>query len=390
MIKITDKSFCSGCSACSSACPENCITMQRDEEGFKYPVIEDKLCVNCGLCENVCPIINNKTVCDEIKIAYAAVNTNDEIRLGSSSGGVFYAIAMAVIKNGGVIFGAKFDDEFSVIHDFTDSIEGLSNFQGSKYVQSDIGEMYIKAKVFLDEGKQVLFSGTPCQIGGLKSFLKTDYENLICQDIICHGVPSPMVWDKYLKFREQKASSKAKNIFFRNKDFGWKRFSIKFEFEKNSKYTQFLDKDPYMISFLKNASLRPSCFNCAFKTEDRQADITLADLWGVENIIPEMNDNKGTSLVIVHSKKGKNLFKELSDQIKYFEVDFKNAISYNSPMIKSVPKNNIRDAFLKEIMEKPFDKIVKKYLGESFFSKTKKVVKRCIIKFKKILVQKSR
>ena len=388
MIKIIDKSLCSGCSACSMVCPKNCISMQRDEECFKYPKIDNKLCVDCGFCEKICPIINNETVYDEIRISYAAVNTNDEIRLGSSSGGVFYAIATAIIKNGGVVFGAKFDDEFRVIHDFTDNIEGLSDFQGSKYVQSDIGETYIKAKQFLKEGKQVLFSGTPCQIGGLKAFLRKDYDNLICQDIICHGVPSPMVWDKYLKFREQKAASNTKNVFFRNKNFGWKRYSVKFEFERNSKYTQFLDKDPYMVSFLKNASLRPSCFNCAFKTEGRQADITLADFWVIENILPQMDDNKGTSLVIVHSEKGKNLFEGLSEKINFSETDFKKAIFYNSSMIKSVSKNNIRDSFLKEIKEKPFDKTVNKYLGESFYIKIKKIAKRCLKKCEKILIKK--
>ena len=388
MVEIIDKTFCSGCSACSMACPKKHITMQSDEEGFKYPKIDDKLCVDCGLCENVCPIINNETVCDEIKISYAAVNKDERIRLGSSSGGVFYAISQSVIENGGVVFGAKFDDDFRVVHDFADNIDGLSKFQGSKYVQSDIGETYIKAKKFLEEGKQVLFSGTPCQIGGLKAFLRKDYDNLICQDIICHGVPSPMVWEKYLKFREQKASSKVKNIFFRNKKFSWKRFSVEFEFENNSKYIEFSNDDPYMISFLKNVSLRPSCFNCAFKTEDRLADITLADFWGIENIQPQMDDNKGTSLVIVHSEKGRKLFKNLFEKIEFSEVDFKKAILYNSAMTKSVPKNNVRDAFLKEIKDKPFDKTVNKYLGDRLPIKIKKIAKISLIKFKKILIRK--
>ena len=388
MIKIIDKSLCSGCSACSMACPKNCISMQRDEEGFKYPKIDDKLCIDCGLCEKVCPIINNETVCDEIKISYAAVNKDERIRLGSSSGGVFYSISQAVSENGGGVFGAKFDDDFRVVHDFADNIDGLSKFQGSKYVQSDIGEAYIIAKQFLEDGKQVLFSGTPCQIGGLKAFLRKDYDNLICQDIICHGVPSPMVWEKYLEFREQKSKSKSKNIFFRDKTFGWNRFSLKFEFENNLKYIKLLDKDPYMISFLKNASLRPSCFNCAFKTEDRQADITLADFWGIENVLPQMDDNKGTSLVIVHSEKGRELFENLSKKIKFFETDFKKSILYNSAMTKSVPKNNIRDSFLREIKDKPFDKTVNKYLGESLSFKIKQTAKRCLIKCKKILIKK--
>ena len=167
-----------------------------------------------------------------------------------------------------------------------------------------------------------------------------------------------------------------------------KHIKSKFDFEKNSEYIQFLDKDPYMISFLKNASLRPSCFNCAFKTEDRQADITLADFWGIENVLPQMDDNKGTSLVIVHSEKGKKLFENLSKKIKFFETDFKKSILYNSAMTKSVPKNNIRDSFLREIKDKPFDKTVNKYFREGFYIKIKKIAKRCLIKCKKILIKK--
>lgn len=378
MIEISDKSLCSGCAACSMACSKKCITMQSDEEGFRYPVVDNKICINCGLCEKTCPIINKKDSQDGIRISYAAINKDENIRLSSSSGGIFYALAQIVIEDDGIVFGAKFDDGFRVVHDFADNIDDLSKFQGSKYVQSDVRESYVKAKNFLDEGKRVLFTGTPCQIGGLKAFLRKDYDNLICQDIICHGVPSPMVWDKYLKFREQRAISKSKDIFFRNKDFGWKRYSVKFNFENNSKYVESLDKDLYMISFVKNASLRPSCFNCAFKTEDRQADITLADFWGIENILPEMYDNKGTSLVIVHSQKGKKIFDNLFEKIDFYEVDFKKAIFYNSAMIKSVPYNSIRKIFLREITDKTFDKTVNKYLGDKLLLKIKKILKKCL------------
>lgn len=214
MITIQDKTKCSGCHACAQVCPKQCIAMEVDTEGFWYPVVDTALCVECGLCETSCPIqhplANNKTENDIT--AYAAVNKNDEIRLQSSSGGIFTLIASEVIHQGGVVFGAAFDKTFAVGHQYTETIDGLAVFRGSKYVQSRIGDTYKQAEAFLKDGRTVLFTGTPCQIGGLLVYLKQDYDNLITQDIICHGVPSPMVWQSYIKYREKNAVSATRSM----------------------------------------------------------------------------------------------------------------------------------------------------------------------------------
>lgn len=199
MINIEDKSLCCGCGACLQVCPKHCITFVQDEEGFLYPFVNEKICVDCGLCEKVCPVINQNTPCDRPLQTYAAVNKNDSKRMMSSSGAAFRSIAEIVIQDNGVVFGAKFDDDWSVIHDCTETLEGLVAFQGSKYVQSKIGDCYLRAKAYLDQGRKVLFSGTPCQIAGFNLFLRKPYSNLITVDLICHGVPSPRVWDEYLK-----------------------------------------------------------------------------------------------------------------------------------------------------------------------------------------------
>ena len=198
MIILSSKYDCCGCEACAQRCSHNAIKMVRDNEGFLYPEIDMHICTDCGLCEKVCPIINQSEQKVPI-ISYAAQNNDESIRLQSSSGGVFTLLATETINNGGVVFGAKFDEQWNVIHDYVETIEGLANFRGSKYVQSQIGKCYKKTELFLKNGREVLFSGTPCQIAGLKKYLIKEYKKLICVDIICHGVPSPMVWTQYIK-----------------------------------------------------------------------------------------------------------------------------------------------------------------------------------------------
>ncbi len=380
MINILEKKNCSGCSACAAICPKDCITMQVDEEGFKYPKVNNDECVKCGLCENICPVINPKEVLNNIPSAYATLNLNNEIRNQSSSGGIFYLLAEYVISLGGIVFGAKFDDDFRVVHDFADNLTDIKNFMGSKYLQSDMGKNYLKVKEFLNKGRIVLFTGTPCQIGGLKAFLGKDYENLICQDIICHGVPSPKVWKKYIEYRESKVKVKLLRTFFRHKKYGWKMYSLQFEFSNCNEYIQKHNEDLYMRSFLRNLDLRPSCYDCAFKNVSREADITLADFWGISDVAPEMDDDKGTSLVIVHSEKGKNLLDKIQSKIRLLQVDFYKAIEHNPSMIQSEAYNPKRNAFMKEIVVKPFDKVVKKYCKEKFTVKVKRKLKQMINK----------
>ena len=249
MLTIINKKDCVS-ATCSNICPQNCISMESDEEGFGYPKVDYEKCIECTLCIKVCPVINKVVVQNEPS-AYACINNNEAIRLESSSGGLFSLIAEQVIEDGGVVFGASFNKELEVEHSFVETKEELGKLRGSKYVQSRIGETYKKAKEILDLGRKVLFTGTPCQIGGLKSYLGKSYSNLLCVDIVCHGVPSPLVWKKYVDYRQEKAGSAVQRISFRRKDDGWKRYSVSFLFKNNTEYRETLDKDLYMRAFLK-------------------------------------------------------------------------------------------------------------------------------------------
>lgn len=381
MNKIINMTNCSGCSACFNACPKNCITMKESKEGFWYPEIDTGLCINCGMCEKVCPILKGYKGNPKGK-AYAAMNKNEDIRTKSSSGGIFTLLAEHIINKGGVVFGAAFDEDFSVKHIAVKSVENLEKLRGSKYLQSEIGDAYKRAKKLLDSGRWVLFSGTPCQISGLKSYLDKPYENLIIEDLICHGVPSPKVWDRYVKFRESRALSKADKVTFRNKKYGWKNYLVSFDFKSKARYSKAVGEDSYMKAFLSDLCLRPSCYDCHSKSLERESDITLADFWGIENVAPDMDDNKGTSLVLINSEKGEKLFDAIKDGIKYKEVDIDEAVRYNSAAYKSAEKPKTRDKFMKEIMEDDFEKTVKKHTKVNFFNRNlrrlKTIVKKII------------
>ena len=377
MINVSVKGNCSGCHACASVCPKKCITMKRDPEGFLYPHADNSVCVECGLCEKVCPLLNRETKKEkQYPEAYAVVNSEAEIRETSSSGGVFTLIAEYILEQGGVVFGAAFNDKNEVEHIYTEDKKELYKLRGAKYVQSLIGDTYVQAKAFLEDGKKVLYTGTPCQIGGLKSFLGKEYDNLFCQDIICHGVPSPDVWKKYLEYREKKAGSKIKEISFRNKKHGWKKYSVKFIFENNSVYSKKASEDLYMRGYLSDLCLRPSCYQCEFKSLERQADITLADFWGIENIIPKMDDDKGTSLVLVHSEKGAELLSEVCRKAEAEVVDLQKAVSYNGAAVKSTRLPELRENFLKDIKTGDFEKVVNLYTVKKSF--VKKVLRKCL------------
>ena len=379
MIEIKDKSNCSGCHACANACLKNCIDLISDEEGFWYPQVDKGKCIDCGLCKKVCPIIH-KWQPDESRTtkAIAAINMNDDIRLKSSSGGVFTLIAEEIINQGGVVFGAAFADDFrSVHHICVDNTDDLNKLRGSKYVQSKIGDSYKQAKDYLDSGRTVLFTGTPCQIGGLYSYLRKQYDNLLTQDIICHGVPSPMVWEKYVDEREQKAASTTQRMIFRHKKYGWKSYAVLFEFSNNTAYVKNHREDSFMKAFLLNSSLRPSCYACSFRGIKRQADVTLADFWGVHNVAPNMDDDKGTSLILIHSIKGKKLFDNISDKIRSLEVDTEVITRFNPAIIKSVLANKKRSAFFKAIQRADcFEKAVKKVSKESIYIQARNIASK--------------
>lgn len=381
MITIKDKSKCCGCFACMNICPKNAIIMQEDEQGFKYPKIDKDKCVNCNLCEKVCPIINNKKNDFKQKV-YAVINKNEKERLDSSSGGIFILLAKEIIKRNGIVFGAAFDKEFKVNHIGVEKEEDLIKLQGSKYLQSNINDTYKKAKMLLEKDRYVLFTGTSCQIEGLKSYLRKDFEKLYTQDIICHGVPSPKVWKKYLEYQKNQHKENIRNISFRNKDKGWILYQTKILFDTKT-YSNPLNKDLYMKAFLKNICLRDSCYNCSFKNKYRNADITLADYWGVNNIHPKMDDNKGTSVIIVNSKKGEELFNNIEDKCVYEKSEIDYVYKYNCSYIKSATKNNKYDEFFKNLDNKKFDWLIKKYIKKE--SVIKKILKKILNIFKGVI-----
>lgn len=378
---LVTKNQCCGCSACQDVCPKNAITMVEDKEGLLYPVIDENKCIDCGMCCNVCPSINVKTKESLLK-AYAAYNKNEKIRLKSSSGGIFTLIAEDILKKNGIVYGAAFDENFEVKHIRITNITELEKLRGSKYVQSNCNGIYSKCKRDLDSGMNVLFSGTPCQIEALKCYLKKSYDNLFCIDIICHGVPSRLVWRKYLQYRVNFAKSKIEQIAFRLKNEGWKQYAVQFVFANGTAYCQNLHKDIFMRGFLKNLYLRPSCYACKFKTKERISDITLADFWGINNIYPDIDDDKGISLVIVHSIKGSNLFEKLKTNMFCIEVNIDNAIKYNKSMIISVKNNIERNKFFSELLNYDYiETLIEKYSKDTFKEKLKKYLKVILLKF---------
>ncbi|MDY3929413.1 MAG: Coenzyme F420 hydrogenase/dehydrogenase, beta subunit C-terminal domain [Clostridia bacterium] len=381
MIDIVNKSQCNGCGVCKEICPIKAISLEKDEEGFLYPKIYKDKCIKCGICLKRCPVVNHNEIKKnrEMLRAYAAKTTNEQIRKNSSSGGVFTEIATNIINSNGIVFGAAFDEKFHVRHVGIDNIDELNKLMGSKYVQSEIGTAYTKAKEYLDTGRLVLFTGTPCQIGGLYSFLNKEYDNLYVQDIICHGVPSPMVWQKYIEFRETKSKSKTQKVFFRYKKYGWKTFAVQFVFKNCKEYVQKAYEDLYMGSYLRNLCLRPSCHNCSFKTKKRDSDITLADFWGIEKVYPEIDDNKGTSLVIINSTKGCELFDCIKKRLNWHEVDFEQAIKYNTAMTSCVMPSRERDKFIRIIREKGFY-AAKRFVKIPIVFRIKKIMKAFILK----------
>lgn len=305
MIKIESKNQCCGCSACVERCPKQCISFEEDKEGFRYPKVDESRCIDCHICEKVCPVINTPNESSIVK-AFAASLHDTAIKKASSSGAIFSFLASKTIQEGGIVFGARYDDNWEVYHDSCSDIESLGLFRSSKYMQSRIGDCFIRVENSLKEGKQVLFSGTPCQIAGLKKFLQKNYDNLTTIDVICHGVPSPKAWRLYLKDMLRKGIvgpdlSDITEVNFRAKVENWIDFKVLIK-SKNSDYISSKDEDPYFRAFNMNVTLRPICYECPFKCGKSGSDITMADFWGIQKLDPSAYDDQGTSLIITHGE----------------------------------------------------------------------------------------
>ena len=359
-IKIAPHKLCCGCTACEQNCPQHCIAMQRDSEGFLYPVVDSASCIGCGKCEKVCPVVKAYPGREPMK-AFAAISNDTDTRLKSSSGGIFSLLAEMCFSKGGVLFAARFDNSWKVVHQGTDRREDLSFFRGSKYVQSDMGNCLREAKRLLEEGRYIMFVGTPCQVAGLLHCIQKPSPNLLTVDFICHGVPSPAVWEWYVQqtaqsFADSNIWSRClyrktplraiKQISFRNKVEGWKQYHMAIAGNgpcHRKLLSEVHHKNPYMRTFLTNLSLRPSCHRCSSKEGKSHSDITLADFWNVHKVIDGYDDDKGTSLVLVNTEQGEQALSQICCSLK--EVDFADAIQYNRAWSNSYAPHERRTEF---------------------------------------------
>lgn len=376
MLHLKIKETCTGCSACKQICPKQCISMQPDKEGFLYPFINEDICIDCGMCEKICSVMHPFAEGKPLSV-YASVCKQEKKRLLGSSGGVFLPLAEKIIEQQGVVFGASFNKKWEVVHCYTELSDGLFAFCKSKYVQSQIGNSYQQAESFLKSGRKVLFSGTPCQIAGLHSYLRKEYINLFTIDFICHGVPSPKVWQIYLKEINKKIQNKYHNpslqvssIDFRDKKTGWNDSSLSIHyvgqnFQKAS-FSEKKSKNMYLQGFLQNLYLRPSCHMCPYKQLNSKSDITLGDFWGVGKICPEFHDNKGVSSVIINTYRGETLWNKIT--IKSKKEIFDNLVRANPALASSTSYNPKRSLFFSNLEKSPMliCKDIKKLIGRNY------------------------
>ena len=365
MLNIQRNEDCCGCNACKVACPKQCITMKVDTEGFWYPKIDLSTCIDCGICEKVCPIIStNKTIERyNTPIVYAAYNKDNDVRIDSTSGGLFSALANQIYKENGYVGGAVYNDDHSVSHIVTNNTEDLSKIRCSKYLQSDTDQLFPNIKNLLNNGEKVLVCATPCQIQGLYKFLKKDYENLYTCDFICRGVNSPKVFKSYMNMLERQYGAKATQIKFKAKKWGWHNFSMRVNFENGKEYCKDRWHDLFFIGYLQNGNFaRPSCYECKFKGFPQKADITLADFWGIENIDPSMDQDKGTSLVMINSDKGQLLFNRIKHNLIWKQFTMNDAKAGNPALTNSLkPVKPNRKEFFEAINTQPFEVVAKRF-----------------------------
>lgn len=337
---------CTGCEACCSRCPKSCISMVEDKEGFYFPKVDYKLCLNSKKCAEICPILNfknNHKNISDLKLSFAYRSNNDAYRKNCSSGAVFMDLAVEFINVGGVVYGASFNTEYKLYHKKAENIAELKPLTGSKYLQGRIGDIYKEVKYDLDSGRKVAFFGLTCQIEGLHSYLNKSYSNLYSIDLICMGIPSPMVWKKYLDSYYNVCE--ITSINFKDKRLGWHKFSLTINHDDGKSISIPGFDDKYMECMFKGYSLRKSCFSCPYKCENKISDITIADCWGCENYVADMDDNKGLSMIIVHSIKGSKLVESLNQKGELRQFNYQNVLKYNSHYYKCAIKKKGRTFF---------------------------------------------
>lgn len=369
MIDLQHKKDCTGCNACLDICPKDAINLEIDIEGFWYPKVDKDKCVDCNLCENVCPVIHVEEVKQnefEKPVCFAAIHKNIEVRFGSTTGGLFSALAEKMYKEGGYVGGAIYDDDFAVSHFISNNPNDILRLRQSKYSQSQTLGIYREVRRLLLDGESVLICGTPCQMAALRRFLKKDYERLIIVDFICKSITSPKFYSKYLDYWERKANSKLLSFKFKDKELGWRQLVKRFDF-KNGKtvYSRASENDMYSLSYHHNIVSRPSCYECVFKGDPRISDITIADFWGIEKYdrLRELDDNAGTSAVMINNSKGLSFFNSIKNSVKTLEVDISEIVSGNPAYWKKQSYPNCdRDAFFNDLDIEPVEQVVPRYI----------------------------
>lgn len=375
MILFEHKKQCCGCTACRNVCPVSAISLEEDKEGFLYPAINGELCIECGKCIEVCPFKDYKKQQFETKV-YAVKHKDENVLYSSSSGGAFTAISDYILKNGGVIYGASFDEDMKVVHTRAEDAEQRNLMRGSKYVQSYCGDCFELVKRDLEEGKTVLFTGTPCLCAGLGNYLNKEYPNLFLCDIVCHGVSSPKLFKDYTKTLFKNAS--VKQLSFRSKKNGWRGYNV-YVNRDNKENLNSPKSRTYIWLYSQSAILRPSCYNCKFTNFDRPSDITIGDFWGIEKCKPHMDDNKGVSLVLVNSEKGRDLFDSIKDTIYFEESNKTECLQHNLREPTPLPPN--RTKFWEDYEKKGFNYVARKYTPYGLMYRIKKFAKRAVIFF---------
>jgi len=371
---------CVGCTACAAACPRSIIQMKRNEEGFQYPFIDNKdECVECGVCEKACPVLNFKPEVACEQTALIAQITDDEVRKESASGGMFSAIALSVLDEGGVVYGAAYDREFKVCHIGITEKQELWRLRNSKYVQSDLSGVFREIKSHLQSEKKVCFSGTPCQVEGLLEYLGKDYDNLLLVDVVCHGVSSPLIWDKYLETIDKEDVGK---IYFRWKHYGYKYSTMSF-FDRQNKevYYAGVESDKMLRAYFSNSCDRDTCYDCLFKKRYRRTDLTIWDCFQPKVFSKEFDDDRGTSGVLIHSDKGLKQLEKILDMqlIKYQYVQPGELTFGNREMVASVKKGDCREDLLKDAAILSGEELFNKYFPDTWKAKLKKYIRLVLV-----------
>lgn len=368
MISIQNKTDCCGCTACANICPKNCITMAPDEEGFLYPEVNKDVCINCGLCERVCPVIKLPKVDAGERKSYAIRSKNSDVLRNSTSGGFFTPLANYVLNKGGIVCAATYNDEWMVVHEFLTKKDevAISKYRGSKYVQSYLGDCFSRTKEYLSQGKFVCFIGTTCQVNGLKKYIGDD-KNLVTVDLVCHGTPSPKLWEKYINYQQEKYNSQITSVSFRNKTYGYHSGTMKIGFVNGKIYYGSARVDYMLKSFFREISSRPICYQCPFKQVERCSDLTIYDCWHFSDLVKgEKDDDKGYTNVIVQSEKGAGILKALEDRLGIYQVDTQKAIELDGVMVtKAAVPHPKRKDYYKDLDKETLPHHIQKFIPVS-------------------------